>query len=119
MTLLLNLLLPISILLVGLVTYFFYKRSGNKLLTAGKGVVVGLFVYALYTLVQPSYIPKVGVKDLPRLPAEQVQEIPVEDRLSKPLSKEDSRKRVDEMLTAKDDIKEVLKKSKEKTNDNN
>ena len=114
MTLLLNLLLPVFILLVALITYFFYNRSKNKLLTVGKGVVVGLFVYALYSVVQPSYLPKVGVKDLPRLPVEQVQEIPVEDRLSKPLSKEDSRKRVDQMLTAKDEIKQILDKSQEK-----
>ena len=116
MTLLLNLLLPVIYLVIGYITYTFYKKSQDKKITLVKGAAAILLSYTVYATVQPSYIPKTEVKPLPKVTEEVVKELTVQDRLLKPATKEQSKANVESLLTAKDSINKILEDSKTKEN---
>lgn len=108
MTFLLN-IIPTIIFMVGaFVAYRQFKRDNVK------GIVVTAIVTALtmgvYQQIQPSYIPKTGVKSLPLLPTEQTTVPKVEDNLRKPEMSTDERKEHfdKEVLTYDEDIKKIL-----------
>lgn len=113
MTVLLNLILPLGVLVIGYITYLFYQRSENKVVTTSKGVVVMVAFYLLYSMLQPSYIPKTEVKPLPKVPEVLVKDVTVENRLLSPMNKEKRQERVDSLLTNKGEVKDILDKSKE------
>jgi hypothetical protein len=105
--------LPLGLLLIGYITYLFVKGSKNKPVTAMKGALVMLVFSLVYSMIQPSYIPKTEVKALPKVPEALVKDIPVENRLLSPMQKEERQERVEALLTNKDEVKDILNKTKE------
>lgn len=112
MTLLFNLLLPAIILLIGAVGYQAAKKSKNKISTYSKTLAFMVGSVVVYSTIQPSYLPKGETPHLSKMPFEQV-ELTADDRLLKPKTEAERQAKVDSLLTAKDEIKEVLSKKKE------
>lgn len=108
MTLLLN-IIPTIIFMVGaFVGYRQFKRGKFK--SVAITAIVTTVVFLVYQQIQPSYIPKAGVKSLPLLPIEQTTLPKVEDNLLKPEMSTDERKEHfdKEVLTYDEDIKKIL-----------
>lgn len=100
-------LLPFAIVLAAVVLgYFAYQKLGVK--GAVISAALALLVLALYANIQPSYLPKGTVPALSRVPIEQPQAREMENRLKEPMSEEKRQQRVDEIITVRDEIKEIL-----------
>jgi len=112
MILLLNLALPILLLIIAIATVLFAKKSNNRSLTVGKGLIAAFFVTLTYVSVQPSYMPKGKAPTMPRVPIE-FEELQVQDRLLKPMAEQERQQRVNELITVRDEVKAVLDKSKD------
>lgn len=114
MVLLFNLLVPLVLLVIA---YFGYKKVKQQTKTKDKfkfGFIyagVAYFFIAFYGAVQPSYLPKGTAPAMSKVPIEH-REVEIRDRLLKPMSEEDRQKRVDEILTVRDEVKQVLEQNK-------
>lgn len=107
MVLVLNFLLAALLILIALVSYWNRKKGWKA---AAWGMGSALFVTIIYANIQPSYLPKGKVPVMKRVPYENPVEAEIEDRLLKPMSEEDRQKRVDEIITVRSEISEVLNK---------
>lgn len=114
MVLLLNLLLPLLLLVILL---FGYVRLGKKktytekVKTGALTLIAMIATILLYANIQPSYMPKGTVPNMSKVPITTNNEAIIQDRLLKPMSEENRQKRVDEILTVRDEVKDVLKKN--------
>ncbi|MFM7812600.1 MAG: hypothetical protein ACKO7M_13065 [Acinetobacter junii] len=114
MVLFLNLLVPFVLLVIA---YFGYKKVKQQTKTKDKfkfGFIyagIGYFFIVVYGAIQPSYLPKGTAPAMSKVPIEQ-REVVLQDRLLKPMSEEDRQKRVDEILTVRDEVKQVLEQNK-------
>lgn len=107
MVLMLNFLLAALLILIALATYWRRKKGWKA---AAVGVASALFVTIVYANIQPSYLPKGKAPAMKRVPIEKPAEAKIEDRLLKPMSEEDRQKRVDEIITVRSEVLEVLDK---------
>lgn len=107
MVLMLNFLLFALLSLIALVSYWNRKKGWKA---AAAGMASALFVTILYANIQPSYLPKGKVPAMKRVPYEKPSEAKIEDRLLKPMSEEDRQKRVDEIITVRSEVLEVIGK---------
>lgn len=112
MVILLNLLLGLIIGVVMIGGYLVYKRTKSPKVAP---VVVSLvcLIVIIYGNVQPSYMPKGTVPSMDRVPYD-TEEYELQDLTVKPLSKEDSQKRLDKILTVRDEVKEIIEKGEKK-----
>lgn len=100
-------LLPLIIVLVAVILgYFSYQKLGVK--GAVISAALALLALTLYTNIQPSYLPKGSVPALSRMPIEQPMEREIKNRLKEPMSEEKRQQRVDEIITVREEIKEIL-----------
>lgn len=107
MVLMLNFLLAALLIFIALAAYWFRKKGWK----AGvAGVASALFVTIVYANIQPSYLPKGKAPAMKRVPIEKSTEAKIEDRLLKPMSEEDRQKRVDEIITVRSEVLEVIGK---------
>lgn len=114
MVLLLNLLLPTIILFICWIGTKNFKRAVGdqaKIFSAVKTIFAILLVVFVYSTIQPSYLPKGAAPAMSKVPIEQ-REVVLQDRLLKPMAEEDRQKRVDEILTVRDEVKQVLEQNK-------
>jgi hypothetical protein len=116
MIVILNLLLPVilaTIAYVGFRNSKKYESIFDKCKVGGITVGIMVLVFIVYSTIQPSYMPKGGVPNMSRVPIEHSDAV-MQDRLLKPMSEEDRQKRVEEIITVREEVKAVLEK-----NDNN
>lgn len=114
MVLLLNLLLPTIILFICWIGAKNFKKAVGdqaKIFSVVKTIFVILLVVFIYSTIQPSYLPKGTAPAMGKVPFEN-REVQVQDRLLKPMSEEDRQKRVEEILTVRDEVKQVLEQNK-------
>ena len=78
-------LVPLFILIIG--AFFTYRNYNRKKSVVIPGLLT-LAILALYTQIQPSYMPK-GEVVRSTVPAFEEKSIPVQDRLSKPVPGEE------------------------------
>lgn len=100
-------ILPIIIVLASVLGgYLAFKKYGVK--GAILSAIAAFLLLALYTNIQPSYLPKGTVPALSRVPIEQPKVRDIENRLKEPMSEEQRQQRVDEIITVRDEIKHIL-----------
>lgn len=101
--------IPTIIFLVGMLTSYHYIKRG-EVIRIVVTLMITLSTLWLYSQIQPSYIPKHGVKALPTLPLEVDNSLEIKDTLRKPTMTEKQRNDHfnNEVLTYDEDIKKIL-----------
>jgi hypothetical protein len=111
MVLLLNLLSYAIGGLILIAGYYHGKKTGKKAKSWAIAFVVMLLWNFLYTIARPSYLPKGTAAPMPRVPFEEIEEKPIQDRTKKPEMSTDERKQhFQETFTVREEVKEILKK---------
>lgn len=108
MVLFLNFLLVLLLLGVSSIGYYKYKKT-KDMKWAVITLVVNFLVVIIYNTIQPSYLPKGEAPKMVGVPYESY-EYEVRDLSVKPLSKEDSKQRVDSLITVREEVKAILDK---------
>lgn len=113
MIVLLNLILPTLILLVLAVGYHYFKKARTQI-KKQRVVIITLFVAVLvvivYGAIQPSYMPKGKAPVMSKVPVEYTDAV-IQDRLLKPRTEAEAQRKVDEMLTVREEAKKILKEN--------
>jgi amino acid transporter len=114
MIIILNLLLPV---ILSFIAYIGFRKSKkyesnyDKCKVGGITVGIMVLVFIVYSTIQPSYMPKGTAPVMSKVPIEHSDAV-IQDRLLKPMSEEDRQKRVDEIITVRDEVKQVLEQNK-------
>ena len=87
------------------------KNQNKKVKIGVITMLLNIGFFFVYGMIQPSYLPKGTAPAMNKVPIEQ-REVVLQDRLLKPMSEEDRQKRIDEIITVRNEVKEVLEKNK-------
>lgn len=106
MTLLLNLLLPALTALAIAFGIYTWKRTANYKTVVTRALIPYLTALLIYSMAQPSYMPKGEVPKMRRMPVIFQDNLAIEDNLLKPDS--DHAERIDKALDARHQIDKIL-----------
>lgn len=114
MVVLLNLALPLLIVVISSIGYYYFNKTRSQKKKIRIGVItmlLNIVFFLAYAMVQPSYMPKGKAPAMSKVPVEYTDAV-IQDRLLKPRTEAEAQQKVDELLTVREEAKKLLEESK-------